>query len=107
MTAILIIVIYIAYIGLGIPDSLFGTAWPAIYTEFNQPIASASYVTFLISGGTVISSLLSASIIKRFGTGRITAFSTALTAAALLGFSYSNHLIWLCIFAIPLRDIFL
>lgn len=102
MTAILIIVIYIAYIGLGIPDSLFGTAWPAIYTEFNQPIASASYVTFLISGGTVISSLLSASIIKRFGTGRITAFSTALTAAALLGFSCSNHMIWLCIFAIPL-----
>ena len=102
MTAILIIVIYIAYIGLGIPDSLFGTAWPAIYTEFNQPIASANYVTFLISGGTVISSLLSASIIKRFGTGRITAFSTALTAAALLGFSYSNHMIWLCIFAIPL-----
>jgi fucose permease len=102
MATILIIVIYIAFIGLGIPDSLFGTAWPAIYTEFNLPIAAASYVTFLISGGTVVSSLISASLIKRFGTGKITAVSTALTAGALLGFSCSENMVWLCLFAIPL-----
>ncbi|SHK91035.1 Fucose permease [Anaerocolumna jejuensis DSM 15929] len=102
MATLLLIIIYIAFIGLGIPDSLFGTAWPAIYTEFGLPIASASYVTLLISGGTVISSLLSAKIISRFSTGKVTAVSTFLTAAALFGFSCSGNMIWLCLFAIPL-----
>ena len=102
MATILLLIIYIAFIGLGIPDSLFGTAWPAIYREFSLPVASANFVTLLISGGTVISSFLSARLIHRFGTGMITAASTALTAAALFGFSLSNNLYWLCLFAIPL-----
>jgi len=49
MTALLLVVIYIAFIGLGIPDSLFGTAWPAIYQEFKLPLSAASYVTVLTS----------------------------------------------------------
>lgn len=102
MATILLIIIYIAFIGLGIPDSLFGTAWPAIYTEFSLPIASASYVTLLISGGTVVSSLLSARIISKFHTGKVVAVSTSMTAAALLGFSCSGNMIWLCLFAVPL-----
>lgn len=102
MATLLLAVIYIAFIGLGIPDSLFGTAWPAIYREFSLPISMASCVTLLISGGTVVSSLFSARLINRFGTGRVTAVSTALTAAALLGFSLSGHLLWLCLFAVPL-----
>ena len=102
MATILLVIIYIAFIGLGIPDSLFGTAWPAIYQEFGLPVSAASCVTLLISGGTVCSSLLSARIIRRFGTGAVTAFSTTLTAAALLGFSVSHQIIWFCLFAIPL-----
>ncbi len=102
MATVLLLVIYIAFIGLGIPDSLFGAAWPAIYQEFGLPISAASCVTLLISGGTVASSLLSARVINRFGTGAVTAFSTCLTAAALLGFSCSNHILWLCLFAVPL-----
>ena len=86
MATVLLIIIYIAFIGLGIPDSLFGTAWPAIYMEFNLPVSAANYVTFLISGGTIISSLLSARLINRYGTAKITAVSTTITAAALLGF---------------------
>lgn len=102
MATILLIVIYIDFIGLGIPDSLFGAAWPAIYSEFGLPISYASFVTVIIYGGTVISSLLSARIINRFGTSRVTAVSTAMTAAGLLGFSFSGGLIWLCLFAVPL-----
>lgn len=102
MTAILLIVIYICYIGLGIPDSLIGVAWPAIYQEFDIPVSSVSAVTLLISGGTIISSFFSARIINFFGTGKVTAISTAMTAAALLGFSFSHNLIWLCLCAIPL-----
>lgn len=102
MTTILLVVIYIAFIGLGVPDSLFGTAWPAIYPEFSQPVAAASCVTLLISGGTILSSLMSARLINRFGTGAVTAASTALTAAALFGFSVSGSLLWMCLIAVPL-----
>ena len=90
MTTLLLLVIYIAFIGLGIPDSLFGTAWPAIYTEFDLPISFASFVTVIISCGTIVSSMFSAEIINRFGTNKVSAFSTALTAVALLGFSISG-----------------
>lgn len=102
MATLLLLVIYIAFIGLGIPDSLFGTAWPAIYPELGLPVSAASCVTLLISGGTIISSFFSARVLNRFGTAKVTAFSTALTAAALFGFSVSGSLFWLCLFAIPL-----
>lgn len=102
MTLLLLIVIYIAFIGLGIPDSLFGAAWPAIYSEFDLPISSANLITLIISGGTVLSSFFSARIINRFGTAAVTFASTLFTAVALLGFSLSGSLLWLCISAVPL-----
>ncbi len=102
MSTLLLIIIYIIFIGLGIPDSIFGTAWPAIYTEFDLPVSWANFITLTISGGTILSSLLSAKLIKCLGTGRITAISTVLTALALLGFSHSNHFIFLWLMAIPL-----
>ncbi|GFI46988.1 hypothetical protein IMSAGC019_02308 [Lachnospiraceae bacterium] len=102
MATTLLTVIYIAFIGLGIPDSLFGTAWPAIYTEFGLPISFASFVTVTISCGTIISSIVSAKVIRKFGTNNVSAFSTAMTAMALLGFSCSGSLAVMCLFAIPL-----
>ncbi len=102
MGMILLLVIYIAFIGLGIPDSLFGTAWPAIYQELDLPVSWANFVTILISGGTIVSSLLSARALQYLGTAKITAISTTMTAIALLGFSYARSMIWLCLFAVPL-----
>ncbi|MGI6256400.1 MAG: MFS transporter [Acutalibacter sp.] len=102
MATLLLAVIYTAFIGLGIPDSLFGTAWPAIYREFSLPISFASFVTVTTSCGTVVSSLLSSQVIRRFGTARVSAFSTALTAVALLGFSFSGSFWLLILCAIPL-----
>ncbi len=102
MTLLLLFIIYIAFIGLGIPDSLFGTAWPAISDEFSLPVSWANFVTIIISGGTIISSLLSARIINRFGTAAVTAVSTTMTAFALLGFSVSQNILYLCLCAIPL-----
>lgn len=84
---VLLIVIYIAFIGLGVPDSLIGSAWPAIHTELNIPVEAVSVLTLLISGCTVLSSMFSAGILNKIGTAKVTAFSTALTAAALFGFS--------------------
>lgn len=102
MATLLVIIIFATYVGLGIPDSLFGTAWPAIYTEFDLPISYSNYVTGLMYIGTIISSLLSARLTKKLGTPLVVALSTALTAIAILGFSYSQNVIMLCLFSIPL-----
>lgn len=85
--AFLLVVIYIAFIGLGVPDSLIGSAWPAIHTELNIPVEAVSVLTFIISGCTVLSSMFSAGILNKFGTSKVTAFSTGMTALALFGFS--------------------
>ncbi len=97
----LLIVIYIAFIGLGVPDSLIGSAWPAIHAEMNIPVEAVSIITFIISGCTVLSSMFSSGILNKSGTAKVTAFSTAMTAAALFGFSVTPSF-W---FMIPLAVI--
>jgi MFS family permease len=102
MATLLVIIIFVTYIGLGIPDSLFGTAWPAIYTEFDLPISYSNFVTGLMYTGTIISSLLSAKLTKKLGTPLVVALSTFLTAVAIFGFSFSKNLFMLCLCTIPL-----
>lgn len=85
--AYLLVVVYIAFISLGIPDSLIGSAWPSIYQEMELPMEAVSCVTLLISGSTVLSGFLSTGVLNRFGTAKVTAVSTAMTAAAMIGFS--------------------
>ena len=102
MATLLLIVIYIAFIGLGIPDSLFGTAWPAIYRDFGAPVYMGSIVSALVSGGTIICSFFSARVIKRFGTATVSLVSTAVTAAALLGFRFAPNVYWMFLLAFPL-----
>lgn len=87
MATILLVFIYIFYIGLGVPDSLLGAAWPAIYSELSVPVSYASFISSIISCGTVFSSLFSTRVIAKLGTPRVTVLSTSLTAIALLGFS--------------------
>lgn len=91
MATILLVFIYVFYIGLGIPDSLLGAAWPAMYEELHVPISYASMISVIISSGTVLSSLFSTKVIARLGTAKVTAISTSLTAVALLGFSCSQN----------------
>lgn len=102
MATLLLVVIYIAFIGLGIPDSLFGTAWPAVYADFGLPISFGSFVAAVVSMGTIISSIISGKLIKRFGTNVVSAFSTLLTAVALIGFSVSPNIQTMCVLAVPL-----
>lgn len=102
MATILLVFIYIFYIGLGVPDSLLGAAWPAIYSELSVPVSYASFISSIISCGTVFSSLFSTRVIAKLGTPRVTVLSTSLTAIALLGFSCSHNFLWICICGIPL-----
>lgn len=102
MITLLLIVIYLAFISLGLPDSMLGAAWPIIQTELALPMAGAGLVSMIISGGTIVSSILSGRLIKIFGTAKLTIISVSMTALALLGFSFSGTYLWLCIMAIPL-----
>lgn len=102
MATLLILVIFCGFIGLGIPDSLFGAAWPAIYSDLQFPISYANYITILISLCTVVSSMLSGWINTRFTPAQVSIVSTLLTAIGLYGFSVSNHLFFFCLFSLPL-----
>jgi fucose permease len=101
-TALLLIIIYLSFISLGLPDSLLGSAWPSMYGLLNVPLHYAGFISMTIAGGTVISSIFSEKIIRRFGTGIVTAVSVLMTAVALMGFSFSNKFLYLCLCAIPL-----
>lgn len=100
--AILLIMIYIAFISLGLPDAILGSAWPMIHQDLNVSISSAGIATMIISGGTIISSLFSEKLIKRFGTGKVTTFSVMLTAAGLIGIYFSPSFLWICLLGVPL-----
>ncbi|MBS4217537.1 MFS transporter [Bacillus sp. FJAT-49711] len=102
MATFFLILIYLAFISLGLPDSLLGVAWPAMQPELGARLDTAGLLFMVIAGGTIISSLASGIVIGKLGTGKVTFISVLMTAAALLGFSYAPTLIWLVIFAIPL-----
>ena len=102
MITLILIIIYLAFISLGLPDSLLGSAWPVMQTDLSVGFSSAGIISMIISGGTIISSLLSGKLINRFGTGKVTFVSVTMTAIALLGFSAAPSFIWLCIMSIPL-----
>ncbi|MCL2763052.1 MAG: MFS transporter [Treponema sp.] len=101
-TILLLIIIYISFISLGLPDSVLGSAWPSMYSALYVPLHYAGYISMIIAGGTVISSVCSARIIRCFGTGMVTAISVCMTAVALIGFSFSHSFLWLCLCAVPL-----
>ena len=101
MVHLLLAVIYLSFISLGLPDSLLGAVWPSIYQGFGVPVSYSGVIFCIISVGTVISSLQSDRLTRRFGTGGVTAISVGMTAAALFGFSVSNSFLALCLWAIP------
>lgn len=101
MAVLLISLIYLAFVSMGLPDSLLGSAWPSIYEDMQVPLSAVGLVTILISSGTVISSFLSDRAIRRFGTGLVTVVSTALVAVSLFGFSFARSLPALCLWALP------
>ncbi len=101
MVSLLLAVIYVSFISLGLPDALLGAAWPTMYPEFGVPISYAGIISVIVSCGTISSSLLSDRLTRRFGTGKVMVISVALTALALLGFSFSRNFWLLCLLAIP------
>lgn len=101
MVHLLLAVIYVSFISLGLPDSLLGAAWPVMYVDLGAPVSYVGMISMIIAVGTIVSSLQSDWLIRRFGTGLVTAVSVGMTAAALLGFSLSRSFLTLCLWAVP------
>ncbi len=101
MVSLLLAVIYMAFISLGLPDSLLGSAWPVMRLELGSPLSYAGIISMIIAGGTIVSSLLSNRVIRKMGTGLVTAVSVGMTAAALFGFSASGEFYQLCLWTVP------
>ena len=101
MIQLLLPIIYLAFISLGLPDSLLGSAWPSMYPALGVPVSYAGLISMIISFGTIVSSLNSDRLTRALGTGKVTAFSVGMTAAALFGFSISTQFWMLCLWAVP------
>lgn len=102
MATFFLMVIYMAFISLGLPDSLLGTAWPLMQLEYKAPFEAAGLVSMSIAGGTIVSSFASGAVHKHLSTGKITLISCLMTASSLLGFTFSPSLLWLLFLAVPL-----
>lgn len=101
MFLLLLSVIYIAFVSLGLPDSLLGSAWPVMHMDIGADVTGAGVIAMVISTCTILASLMSDRLTRRFGTGPVTAFSVLLTAVAMLLFSFANAFWQLILFAIP------
>ena len=101
MTSLLLAIIYLTFISLGLPDGLLGAAWPVMHADLGAPIAAQSAISIVISGSTIVSSLLTARLVQKLGTGLLSAISVACTAAAIIGFSIAGNLWQLCLIAVP------
>ena len=101
MFQFLLIIIYLAFISLGLPDSLLGAAWPSMYPEFGVPVFYAGMVSMIVAAGTIVSSLQSDRLTRKLGAGKVTALSVGLTAIALFGFSFTKSFWGLCLWAVP------
>lgn len=101
MYSLLLAIIYVAFVSLGLPDSLVGAGWPVMHRDLDVPVAFAGIITMIIAASTILSSLASERVTLRFGAGMVTAVSVGMTAVALFGFSYSGEFWMLCLWAIP------
>ena len=101
MIQLLLPIIYLAFISLGLPDSLLGSAWPSMYPLLGVPVSYAGILSMIISFGTIVSSLNSDRLTRALGAGKVTAISVGMTAAALFGFSISTQFWMLCLWAVP------
>jgi len=102
MATLILIIIYISFICLGLPDSLLGVSWPLMRTEFSASLEAVGPIYMMIAGGTIVSSFFSGKVLTRFGTAKVTAISTTMTALGIAGFYFAPSINWMFLLAVPL-----
>lgn len=100
--AVLLSVIFLSFIGLGLPDTILGSIWPVIQKDINAPVYSAGIITLIVQAGTVISSLFSSKLVYKYSTQMVTFLSILLTSIALIIFAFSENVLFLFAAAVPL-----
>lgn len=98
----LLVVIYVAFIGLGLPDTVLGAAWPLMQSDLHAPLSAAGILSIIVSVGTIVSSLLTPKLLRLFGTGKLVFVSILLTAIASVGYGSSAAFWVMCLFAVPM-----
>ena len=98
----LLIVIYVAFIGLGLPDTVLGAAWPLMQLDLHAPLSAAGLLSIIVSVGTIVSSLVTPRLLRLFGTGKLVFVSIALTAVASVGYGFAPAFWVMSLFAIPM-----
>lgn len=101
MLGILLLLIYLAFISLGLPDGMLGAAWPAMRLGMHLPVSYMGILTTITSVTTIYSSIQSDRLNKKYGTGLVTSVSVGLTALAILGYSFSHSFWQICLLSIP------
>jgi len=101
MVTFLLLIIYLAFISLGLPESLLGSAWPVMHISLGTDARFLGVATFIIAGGMVIAGIVSNRLLKRFGAGTVSAVGALATALSLIGFSNATTFWMFCLFAIP------
>ncbi|MBQ0105659.1 MAG: MFS transporter, partial [Armatimonadetes bacterium] len=99
---LIIVLVYLAFISLGLPDSMLGACWPVMHKDLHANIEFAGYVGMIVSCGTVFSSLMANRILHKYGTARAVYTSIFLTVLALVGFALSSNYLSLIFLAVPL-----
>ncbi len=97
---LILAIIYIVFISLGLPDSLFGVAWPVLHKELAVDESFASVYSLIITVCTGGVSFISGILIRKFGTGLVTFFSILLTAIGIVGISFSPNIVLMMIFSV-------
>lgn len=95
-------VIYLGFISLGLPDGSLGTAWPQIHRTLELAVGLAGPLLLAATLFGAVSSLMSAWVIRRLGTGPVVMISCLLTASGLLMLAYAPNVMWLWAAAVPL-----
>ena len=101
MTALLVI-IYLSFAGLGLPNSVLGSIWPQMQLDLGAKVSLVGYLSMTVTAGTVVSSVLADRIVRRFGVARVTVVSALMTGCALLGFALSPSVPGLFLCALPM-----
>lgn len=98
----LLVIIYIVFVSLGLPDSLFGVAWPVMHLDFGIAESFASVYGVIMGVCTGGVSFVAGKLIRKFGTGKVTFISTILTVAGLFFMSISPNIVVLMISSVIL-----
>jgi len=98
----LLVIIYLSFISIGLPDAVTGTAWPAVRLTFGQPLEALSAIVMAFTVSGALSGFFGSVVIKKFGTGIVAAASCLITSLALIGYAVSPSFVWLVVLTVPM-----